>query len=130
MNTKILMTISAVFTGAIALSLTFFPQEIIAKLEIEETPIITVLFQILGALYFGFTLLNYMAKGSIIGGIYNKPIVIANFIHYVMTTLVLFKAFSSFTVQKNNLLVLAIIYAVLTLGFGYVFFNNPNKVKN
>jgi hypothetical protein len=124
------MTISAVFTGAIALSLTFFPQEIIAKLEIEETPIITVLFQILGALYFGFTLLNYMAKGSIIGGIYNKPIVIANFIHYVMTTLVLFKAFSSFTVQKNNLLVLAIIYAVLTLGFGYVFFNNPNKVKN
>ena len=105
MNTKILMTISAVFTGAIALSLTFFPQEIIAKLEIEETPIITVLFQILGALYFGFTLLNYMAKGSIIGGIYNKPIVIANFIHYVMTTLVLFKAFSSFTVQKNNLLV-------------------------
>jgi len=30
--------------------------------------------QIIGSFYFAFAILNWMSKGSIIGGIYNRPI--------------------------------------------------------
>jgi len=60
-----------VFLGIIGMGLTFLPDEIISSLSITPNPISTVSFQLIGALYLGFAMLNWMAKGSFIGGIYN-----------------------------------------------------------
>lgn len=130
MNTKLLMTISAVFTGVIGFSLTFLPQEIIGSLQITKTPITQLAFQFLGALYLGFTLLNWMAKGSIIGGIYNKPIIIGNLLHFGMTGIALIKAISSISIHKNVFIILTVLYLLFTVSFGYLFLNNPSKVKS
>jgi hypothetical protein len=34
------------------------------------------------ALYLGFTMLNWMVKGSLITGIYNQPIAVGNFMDF------------------------------------------------
>ena len=94
MNTKTLMTSSSILLGLIGMGLTFIPDEIISILSIAPNPIATVSFQLLGALYLGFAMLNWMAKGSIIGGIYNKPLVIGNFMHFGVGALALVKIVS------------------------------------
>ncbi len=63
------MTASAVFLAVLGLFISFLPTKIIEFLNIEPN-LITVLFlKILSALYLGFAILNWMAKGTLIGGI-------------------------------------------------------------
>ena len=71
MNTKLLMSSSSLFLGIIGIVLTFLPDEILIYLAIETDVITILILQILGSLYLGFGLLNWMAKGSFIGGIYS-----------------------------------------------------------
>ena len=83
MKTKLLMTSSALFCGIIGILLLFLPNEILEYLNVEPT-IITILFlKILSALYLGFGILNWTVKGSLIGGIYNRPIALGNLLHFV-----------------------------------------------
>ena len=75
MKTKLLMTSSALFCGIIGTpSSLFYLIEIAEYLSVEPTISAILFLQILGAIYLGFGILNWTAKGTLIGGIYNKPI--------------------------------------------------------
>ena len=67
-TTKLIMILSAVFLAVIGISLTFLPAEIAGITGITPDKTFTVILQLLGALYFSFAMLNWMAKGTIIGG--------------------------------------------------------------
>lgn len=126
MNTKILMAISAVMLGATGIMLTFIPQEVSRYLNMtDSTPI---LFQMLGALYVGFAMLNWTAKGNLIGGIYSKPVAIANFTHFFIGGLTLIKLVLHHT-NWTCIWVCAILYLLFALLFGYVLFNNPSSTN-
>ena len=84
MNTKSLMTLSAIILALIGISLIFLPKEILDYFELSVSDTLELLMQIIGSLYFAFAMLNWMSKGSIIGGIYNRPIAIANWTHLVI----------------------------------------------
>ena len=127
MNTKLLMTASAVVFGIIGITLSFIPEEITEYLNVEINIISTLSFQLLGALYLGFAMMNWMAKGSIIGGIYNKPIVIGNFMHFGVAALALIKNVNSIEASQAIFISLAILYSIFAVGFGYVFRTNPGK---
>ena len=122
MNTKLLMSISAVLLGATGIVLTFMPEEVSRVLNLTgSTPIV---FQILGALYFGFGMLNWTAKGNLIGGIYSRPVAIGNFSHFIIGGLALIKL----AIHNPNWSagwICAIVYLIFALLFGWVFFNNP-----
>ena len=126
MSTKIIMISSAVFLGFLGVFLTFLPNEIMFSLSIVANPISTMAFQLLGAIYLGFALLNWMAKGSRIGGIYNKPIAIGNFMHFGAGALALIKIYSEIQVHLAGVISLTIIYAVFAILFGYIFQTNPS----
>lgn len=130
MKTKIIVTSSAIFLGLIGLGLSFLPNEIAHHLTIEKSQTITVLMQLLGALYLGFSMMNWMVKGSIIGGIYNKPIVIGNLMHFGIGALTLVKV--AFNIQQNTetLLALTFLYTVFALAFGYIFMVNPSQLDS
>ena len=81
MNTKLLMTLSAMILALIGISLIFLPNEILDYLELSVSETLQLLMQIIGSLYFALAILNWMSKGSIIGGIYNRPIAMANLTH-------------------------------------------------
>lgn len=127
MNTKLLMTASSIILGIIGLSLSFIPVEITEYLNLDTNIISTLSFQLLGALYLGFTLMNWMSKGSTIGGIYNRPITIGNFMHFGVGALALVKLVGSIEIHQEIFISLTVVYAVFALSFAYVFRTNPSK---
>jgi hypothetical protein len=122
MNTKLLMSSSAVLLGATGMVLTFMPGEISQFLKLNGSTAIVL--QISGALYFGFAMLNWTAKGNLIGGIYSRPVAIGNFTHFMIGGLALIKL-----AMKNPGLtyvwIAAILYVIFALLFGWIFFTNP-----
>ena len=122
MNTKLLMSISALLLGATGIVLTFMPEEVSQGLNLPGSN--SIVFQILGALYFGFAMLNWTAKANLIGGIYSRPVAIGNFSHFIIGGLALIKL----AIHNPNWSagwICAIVYLLFAFLFGWVFFNNP-----
>lgn len=122
-NTKVLMTLSSVLMAFSGLALTFLPEEIIAYFFIGDNPELAILFQVLGSLYFSFAMLNWMARANLIGGIYSRPVSIANFTHFFVGGMALLKA--AWHLNTNSLWIAGVIYLVLTILFGLVVFTHP-----
>jgi len=129
MNTKTLLTTSSIVLGLIGLALSFIPEETLTFIDVESSSTITILMQILGALYLGFAMMNWMAKDALFGGIYNKPMTIGNFMHFGVGALVLIKAVIRIEHTPESIIALTIIYSIFALGFAYVFFTNPKSVS-
>ncbi len=124
MNTRLLMISSAVILGATGILLIFMPEEVAHFFKFAETA--TILFQILGALYFGFAMLNWTAKANLIGGIYSRPVCIANFTHFSVGGLALIKMVLHHNYEPVTLSG-TILYLIFAVFFGYVFFTTPNS---
>jgi len=128
MNTKLLMTTSALFLGIMGILLSFLPNEITSYLNVEPN-IITILFlKILSALYLGFAILNGMAKGTLIGGIYNRPIALGNLMHFGVGAIALFKIFTNIKTHSEIFIALTVLYVIFAILFAYVFKTNPTQV--
>ncbi len=123
MNTKLLMTAASIVLGATGIVLSFLPQEISTLLHAHTTTTLTVILQMLGALYFGFAMLNWLAKDSLLGGIYGRPIVAGNVAHFVIGALALLKVLSQN--QEIAILIAAIVYTVFAVMFSLVMYKNP-----
>ena len=123
--TKTLMIISAIFLAVNGFVFSFFPNEISVLLTNDDNHIFTLILQILGALYLGFSYINWMSKNSLIGGIYNKPLLIGNLLHFLTASMALIKLAFKFENNLQLILSYTIIYCLFTSFFGYVFFTNP-----
>jgi hypothetical protein len=131
MNTKLIMTVSAVLLALAGISLTFFPNEIANHIGLGSAKPSQLVIQILGALYFGFAMLNWMAKGSIIGGIYNKPLVIANLSHFVIGGLALIKGLTNNNIDRSYaFVILTGVYTIFAILFGILFVRHPENSAN
>jgi hypothetical protein len=129
MNTKIVMTSSAIFYAIIGILLSFLPNEIAGYLNVESN-IITILFlNIMSALYLGFGILNWMAKGTLIGGIYNKPIAIGNLMHFGVGAIALVKVVSNIQTHSEIVISLTVVYVIFAILFAYIFKTNPTKTE-
>ena len=129
MNTKILMTSSALFLATIGILLSFLPNEIVEYLNVEPN-IITILFlKIMSALYLGFGILNWMAKGTLIGGIYNRPIAIGNLMHFGVGAIALVKVVSNIQTHSEIVISLTVVYVIFAILFVYIFRTNPTKTE-
>jgi hypothetical protein len=121
MNTKILMTASALVLALAGVAASFAPAELLAAWGAPVTPQTVILVQILGALSFGFAFLNWSAKGVMIGGIYARPIALGNFLHFTMGALALAKQAGSPSLGAP-LIVALVIYAIFAILFGLLVF--------
>jgi hypothetical protein len=119
------MIFSALFLACTGISLTFLPAEIAGSINSEVSTSLLILFQVLGALYFAFSMLNWMAKESVIGGIYNRPIAIANFTHFFIGSLALIKVLMKEPGLPLVIPVLAGIYTLFAILFGFIFYTSP-----
>jgi hypothetical protein len=126
MNTKLIMTVSAAFLALLGVVLTFFPVEIAGLVDISSPKNIKLILQLLGSLYFSFAMLNWMAKGSIIGGIYNKPIAMANFTQFLIGGLALIKVLINDHHQPGWVWGLTAIYSIFAFLFWTIAFRHPD----
>ena len=133
MNTKIIMTAAAIVTGIAGIAFTFLPAEILSYASLETNTALLLVFQISGALYFAFAMLNWMTKTSIIGGIYNKPIAVANFTHFFIGAMALLKGLLSNPTLPFLIWAIAILYLIFAILFGLIFMQSPtgkNSIHN
>jgi len=127
MNTKLLMTASAVFMGLIGIALIFMPDEVLKILEQVPNATLTLSIQLTGALYFGFAITNWMAKTVLLGGIYARPLSVGNFSHFFIAGLALLKASVIANTASLYLYTLTITYLIFAILFGYILFKHPKK---
>jgi len=130
MNTKSLMTLSAIILALIGISLIFLPNEILDYLELSVSETLQLLMQIIGSLYFALAILNWMSKGSLIGGIYGRPIAMANLTHFVIAGLALIKGVLANPSLSYVIWSIAIIYSIFSICFGIVAFRHPVSENN
>ena len=124
------MTLSAMILALIGISLIFLPNEILDYLELSVSETLQLLMQIIGSLYFALAILNWMSKGSIIGGIYNRPIAMANLTHFVIAGLALIKGILANPSLSYVIWSIAIIYSIFAIFFGIVAFRHPVSENN
>ena len=122
------MVISAVFMALLGLGASFLPQEVLTYTGFRAEGLSVVLVQVTGALYLGFSLLNWTARGILIGGIYARPLALGNFMHFAIVTIVLVKSLSAQT--ASPILIGAAAYFLLTAWFGLVLFRHPASSGN
>ena len=125
MNTKIVMTASSITLGITGIALTFVPDEIMKSMGFQDNITLVYLLQIIGSLYFAFAMLNWMTKSSLIGGIYNRPIAVANFTHFLIAGLALSKGFIYNPNLTSLIAITGIIYVVFAVLFGIILFTHP-----
>jgi hypothetical protein len=126
MNTRILMSSSAVIMALAGMFFSFFPDELLQYLGVGSSAFLPLILQLTGALYLGFALLNWMAKGNLMGGIYSRPIAIGNLMHFMVFTLAIGKYY--FAHQRPTVLIIPVlIYALFSVLFGKVVFGSPVK---
>jgi len=124
MSTKLILGASAIFMGALGIAATFAPHELLAYAGITPTNALALLVQLHAALLFGFAMTNWLARGSLIGGIYNRPLAVGNLAHFVIGALALVKAVGG-GVRTPFFLVLALVYVVFAVAFGLILFRSP-----
>ena len=117
------MTSSAIVLAVLGLTLTFAPAETQRYFGATPSAIVSLVLQIAGAAFLGFAFLDWMAKDSVIGGIYNRPLAMGNFLHFFAGACAAVKfvlAYSSGVVT----VAIAVIYCVLAAGFAFVAFGS------
>lgn len=126
MQTRSLMTASAAVMAAAGLALQFAPQEVLGAAGVAATAGTAAAAQVTGALYLGFAMLNWMSKGARIGGIYARPLAMANLVHFVAGGLALLKH----AVGSSSLLLwsVTLLYAILAAAFTFVTFTHPRDL--
>ena len=124
------MIASSVFYGFIGIGLTFLPGEIAQYLSTDVSQNSLLISQLLGGVYVGFAMLNWMTKNNLIGGLYSRPLVLGNLAHFLVSSFALIKIAFHSEDSFGAILVLTIIYSAFTLFFGYVFMTNPGKILN
>ncbi len=123
-----LMAASALFLFALGLPCVFAPDVVLTRLTGGTSPGTEILVQLTGALYVGFAALNWMSKGSLMGGIYGRPVAIGNLLHFVAGGFALIKAASALG-QPAVAWAVAVGYVLFAIGFGLVVFRNPLSAK-
>ena len=122
--TRVLMSASALLLGVFGLLATFVPDLLLNGLRAPASPAILLVVQVLGALYIGFAGLNWMTRDSLIGGIYSRPVVIGNLMHFLVAGLTLVKAVAR-APDLSLLWPVALVYAGFAVAFGFVLFRHP-----
>lgn len=121
---RIVMTASAVLLGAAGVLLSFAPEVGLAVLGVAASPVALLIGQLVGALYFGFAMLNWMNKDNPTGGIYNRPVVVANLTHFTIAGLAMLK-FLSGSQPAPALWAVGAVYTLLAIVFAIVLYTHP-----
>jgi hypothetical protein len=123
MKTKALMMLSAIFLAVLGLLTSYFPDKVLETHGTVPDNATLLLIQMMGALYLGFAILNWTARGVLMGGIYARPLALGNFLHFAMVGVMLAKA--AYTHGVVQLATSAAVFSAFAIWFGIVLFTSP-----
>jgi len=123
MKTRLLMMLSAIFLALLGLATSYFPEKVLATHGTVPDNATLLLVQMMGAVYLGFAILNWTARGVLIGGIYARPLALGNFLHFAMVGVMLTRA--AITHGAIQLATSAFVFSAFAIWFGVVLFRSP-----
>lgn len=116
-----LLTLSAAAYFLVSVALLFTTEELLEFAGAAGTVLEIALLQLLGAALFGLAMLNWMSRYSRIGGIFGRPLVIANFASAFIAAMMLVHLWREDRLS-TPLMCALVFYAVLALAFGVKLF--------
>ncbi|MGH8636894.1 MAG: hypothetical protein ACREUZ_07145 [Burkholderiales bacterium] len=119
-----LLTASALVYLLAGMAFIFAGEELLRGTGASGTPVEIALVQLLGAAVFGLGMLNWMNRFAQVGGIYGRPVVVANFANAFTSALMLVHVAREVPMNVPLAAGLA-TYALLALGFGARLFGSP-----
>lgn len=121
MSSKQLVALSVLVYGLFGFALLFMPQELLALNESAAAPHAALLAQFLGAALLGFAAMNWMARGSILGGIYGRAVMNGNFTFAFISALLAVRPLLA-PAPPLWLWVYGVASIALAAAFGYLMF--------
>jgi hypothetical protein len=106
------------------LSLLFASDVLLPGLVAGFPPAAAWLGQLLGAAWLGLAALNWLHRGAVLGGIYGRPVVLANLVTYLIAALSLLKPLQG-PLASPGLWLLAVPAMVLAIAYGALLFRGP-----
>jgi hypothetical protein len=120
MPSRLILVASAGLLAAAGLVATFLPEELLTWLGAPAATPLPALLQVAGGLCLGFAMLNWMSRGNRHGGIYGRPLVLANLLQFWVSGLALLKGASALPIFIAGAVCLAFGAA-----FGWLLFGDP-----
>lgn len=114
------MTASAVCFASMGLLILFATEEVSALLSPE--PSNHGLYQLLGAALLGFAAMNWIARGSVLGGIYGRAVIAGNQTHLTVGAILLVKGGMENTTSHPLHWIIAGFYVAAAAYFVYLTF--------
>ncbi|MEO7794409.1 MAG: multidrug DMT transporter permease [Thermoanaerobaculia bacterium] len=128
MPTKWMMSAIAVAMGLAGLAATFLPEEIVAwsgrTSDGTGDAIATLLVQVAGGLYLGFAMLNWSVREMVVGGIYNRPVVLGNLLHLTVVGLTLLRTVAAGE-RRPAWIAASLLYLIFGVWFARVLVSSP-----
>ncbi len=124
MSTRILLIASGLFMLALGLAASFFPQEVLFYARMQPTNLGILLVQATGALYAGFGVVNWAARGTQLGWENNRPLALGNFLHFTMMTVALVKALIAGALNPT-IAAFGLLYLLFAVLFGGALVTRP-----
>lgn len=121
-----LLTASALVYLLVGTTFIFAGDDLLRGAGASSTAVEIALVQLLGAALFGFGMLNWMNRFAQVGGIYGRPLVVANFANAFTSALMLMHVARE-APMTVPLAAGVVAYALLALGFGARLFGSPEQ---
>jgi hypothetical protein len=129
MNTKLLLGSSALVMLLAGVAGLFAPHELLVVNGVAPTGSLPLIVQLFAALLLGAAIGNWMAKGSLMGGIYNRPLALANLLHFATGAITLVKVLLRGPVDAP-LAIATAIYCLFAAGFAMVVFGRSPVARH
>lgn len=115
---------SALTVGLAGIFLLFIPDVLLPRVVPAFPPAAAWLGQLIGAGWLGLATLNWRTQNLLIGGVYGRPVVMANAGFYFISTMVLGKAISR-THPAMLLVVVFAVCAIFAIAYGWLLYRGP-----
>ncbi|MTI19852.1 hypothetical protein E1176_02335 [Fulvivirga sp. RKSG066] len=125
---KTILSLSGIFSGVLGVAISFLPQEIFSFYNEAPSTIGVLAIKLLGIALIALASVNWLSKDRLIGGIYNRPVALANAMHYSVGSVILLKTMA--LNSSTPLIVLSIIYGVFGVAFFKIMFTTPKQVAS
>lgn len=124
MSSTLISRLSAAVLLMAGLALLFAPDAVLPRLMPDYPPTALWLGQLLGAAWLGVAALNWASRATILGGIYGRPIVLANVAIYFIGALVMLSAARRAKLPGAVWTAVALA-VVLAVAYGWLLWRGP-----
>ncbi|MGV3762941.1 hypothetical protein [Parapedobacter sp.] len=130
MKTKTMMMAAAGYFILAGLGFTFLPEEIIRFFGAQANRFLLLIFQLLGATYMGLGMMSWVSRNSLVGGIYNRPLVLGNFLYFLLGAFASVKTAMHYSGDPLAIYIpIAVLHIIFALYFVYLLRVNPQPNK-